>query len=280
MMISTVLSRRDTVFFGIYIGDSSSSGRHILLCIFHGAAPLKGHTGLWFRGVRHWLRVVRAQRRCIISGMAAFCPWAGYKWSWVFLLSPTLIFLFMKHGKGSRRERGYGGVDGPVHSVNWRRTWRSNVNIPQMNKSDSPRAPVDFFRDDVIAKAPIQTWCHKSCNNQPRTPYATSVPPNISPFPFAPITPNILISKANTSNKPTNKQREAEAALSLLHPRLPLPPLPRNLPHHLPQQPVRGVHVGGERLEPGHEGLDLRALGLDFREEALVLGLGVLELGV
>lgn len=92
MMISTVLSRRDTVFFGIYIGDSSSSGRHILLCIFHGAAPLKGHTGLWFRGVRHWLRVVRAQRRCIISGMAAFCPWAGYKWSWVFLLSPTLVF--------------------------------------------------------------------------------------------------------------------------------------------------------------------------------------------
>lgn len=55
------------------------------------------------------------------------------------------FFVCMKHGRGSRRERGYGGVDGPVHSVNWRRTWRSNVNIPQMNKSDSPRAPVDFF---------------------------------------------------------------------------------------------------------------------------------------
>lgn len=50
MMVSTVRSRRGIFcFLGICIEDPTSRGRYVLLRILHGAAPLKGYMGIWFR---------------------------------------------------------------------------------------------------------------------------------------------------------------------------------------------------------------------------------------
>lgn len=125
-----------------------------------------------------------------------------------------------------------------------------------------------------MVKAPIQTWCRKCYNNQPRTPYATchvsaSIPTySFSLRPYNAKDTHFETKKMQQPPPPppilTPEKPEARKSSSLLHRRLPLPPLPRNFTHHLPQQPVGGVHVGGERLEAGDEGVDLCALGLDL----------------
>ena len=59
-----------------------------------------------------------------------------------------------------------------------------------------------------------------------------------------------------------------------------IPPLPSQLIHNTSHEPIRSIDIGAGRLERCDKGLDLAALGLDVSEDALVLGLRVLQLCV
>lgn len=94
-----------------------------------------------------------------------------------------------------------------------------------------------------------------------------------------PPTPTLPATKQKTNPKNLHPPTHLHILPTPHRPPRRLPTLPRQLPHHLPQQPARRVHVGQRALHPRQQRLDLAPLRLDVGEQGSVVGLRGAELG-